>query len=184
MAGPKPVPIEVTDIQRRALQALVHNGREEHTLVLRALIILLADQGDGTRQIARHLHLSEDAVCHWKQRWRECAKTGLGDTHVRAWLLDAPRCGGPPTFTAEQWCQIMALACSDPKDSGRPLSHWTIREVADEAIKRQIVDPISACHVGRFFKISRSQAPSQPLLAASASRCAAGGKNAGRVPDL
>jgi putative transposase len=181
MAGPKPIPIEVTDLQRCALQALVTNGSEPHVLVLRALIILLADQGNRTRQIARHLHLSEDCVCHWKQRWRDQAHTGLGETDVRAWLADAPRCGGPPTITAEQWCQIMALACEDPQNSGRPITHWTHREVADEAMKRQIVDTISPGHVGRFFKISRSQAASEPLLAASAPRSEAGGADPGRL---
>ena len=135
MAGPKPVPITVTDTQRNALQTLVNKSSEEHALVTRAQIILKADQGHSTRAIARHLHLSEDCVCHWKQRRRDCARNGLGETNVRAWLADAPRSGGPPTITAEQWCQIMALACSDPKQSGRPISQWTLREIAEEAMK-------------------------------------------------
>ncbi len=167
MSGPKPFPISVTDLQRAALQAIAHNQHEEHGLVTRACIILLAHQGHGTRQIARHLHLSEDAVSRWKQRWRDRARTGLGETDVRTWLSDAPRCGGPATITAEQWCQIVALACSDPKQSGRPITHWTHRELADEAVKRQIVETISPGHLGQFLKSSRSQAASEPLLAAS-----------------
>ena|ERR1700689_875354 len=170
MPGPKPVPIDVTHAQRCALQAIVNKTSEEQALVTRARIILMADLGHSTRSIARYLHLSEDCVCYWKQHWRERAKTGLGETQVRDWLLDAPRCGGPPTITAEQWCQIMALACEDPTQSGRPISHWTAREVADEAIKRQIVESISTGHVGRFFKRSRSQAASVPLLADPTSR--------------
>jgi putative transposase len=175
MSGPKPVPITVTDVQRNTLQALVNKASEEHALVIRAQIILMADQGQSTRAIARYLHVSEDCVCHWKQRWREGAKTGLGETQVREWLADAPRSGHPPTITAEQWCQIMALACSDPKQSGRPISQWSIREIADEAVHRKIVDHLSAGHLGQFFKRSRSQAPSHPLLADPASRSAAGG---------
>lgn len=184
MPGPKPVPITVTQAQRNALQALVNKASEEQALVSRAHIILMADLGHCTRHIARYLHLSEDCVCHWKQRWRELAKTGLGETQVRDWLLDAPRCGGPPSITAEQWCQIMALACEDPKVSGRPISHWTAREVADEAIKRQIVESISAGHVARFFKRSRSQAASHTLLADPTSRSAAAGADPGCLQRL
>jgi putative transposase len=125
----------------------------------------MAHLGHATRQIARQLHISEDGVCRWKQRWRECAKTGLAENEVRLWLTDAPRSGKPPTITAEQWCQIMAIVCEDPKQSGRPISHWTIREVADEAKKRGIIETLSVRHLGRFFKRSRSQTPSDTLLA-------------------
>jgi putative transposase len=80
-------------------------------------------------------------------------------------LADAPRPGAPPTFSAEQVVQIIAMACTPPADSGRPVDAWTPRELADEAEKRQIVTSISARSVGRFLKRGRSQAPSQPLLA-------------------
>ena len=53
------------------------------------------------------------------------------------------RPGAPATFSAEQWCQIIALACEPPEASGRPISHWTPRELADEACKRGIVATIS-----------------------------------------
>jgi hypothetical protein len=61
----------------------------------------------------------------------------------------------------------MALACEAPADSERPISHWTPREVAAEAIKRGIVETISERHVGRFLKARRSQAPSESVLAQS-----------------
>lgn len=48
--------------------------------------------------------------------------------------------------------QIMASACEDPQASGRPVSHWTPRELADEAVKRRIVERISPRSVGRFLK--------------------------------
>jgi hypothetical protein len=35
--------------------------------------------------------------------------------------------------------------------SARPISHWTPRELADEAIQRQILTRISPRHVGRFL---------------------------------
>ncbi len=45
----------------------------------------------------------------------------------------------------------MALACEDPALSGRPISEWTGRELADELVKRQIVESISARHVERLL---------------------------------
>jgi hypothetical protein len=80
-------------------------------------------------------------------------------------VQDAPRPGAPATFSAEQWCQIIALACEPPEASGRPISHWTPRELADEACKRGIVERISERHVGRFLKSGRPQTAPQSLLA-------------------
>jgi putative transposase len=80
-------------------------------------------------------------------------------------LDDAPRPGGPATFSPEQIVQIVAVACEPPDKSGRPISHWTARELADEAKKRQIVKSISSRSVGRFLKTGRLAATPQPVLA-------------------
>ena len=66
-------------------------------------------------------------------------------------LQDAPRSGSPPKFTAEQLTHLFAIACEDPRESGRPISHWTNRELADELVKRNIVESISPRHVGRLL---------------------------------
>jgi hypothetical protein len=72
-------------------------------------------------------------------------------------LVDAPRSGWPGIFTPEQIVQIIAMACEQPEeDSERPVSHWTPREVAEEAVKRNIVPRISVRTVGRFLKPSGS----------------------------
>jgi putative transposase len=80
-------------------------------------------------------------------------------------LTDHPRSGTPATFTPEQIVQIVAVACEDPRDSGRPVSHWTPREVAEEVRKRGIVEAISTRSVGRFLKSGRFTAPSGGVLA-------------------
>jgi hypothetical protein len=72
-------------------------------------------------------------------------------TLVREVLADAPRPGTPDTFTPEQLAGVVAIACENPRNSGREISHWTRRELADEAIKRQLVDTISPRHVGRLL---------------------------------
>ena len=79
---------------------------------------------------------------------------------VRTGLRDLPRRGTPPTFTAEQIVQIIAVACEEPAQSERPISHWTPAELADEVIKRKLVASISPSSVERFLKSGRSQTAS------------------------
>jgi|GEM_PF-4617475 len=40
-------------------------------------------------------------------------------------------------FSMEQVVELFALACSPPEDYGRPISHWTPRELTDEIIKTE-----------------------------------------------
>ena len=80
-------------------------------------------------------------------------------------LGDSPRAGCGGKFTAEQIAQLLAVACEPPAQSGRPVSHWTPRELADEVKKRGIVPSISVRHVGRFLKDGGTSAASQSLLA-------------------
>ncbi len=76
---------------------------------------------------------------------------------VEKLLADLPRKGGKPTFTAEQQAAIIAIACEEPdEDSDRPISHWSQREIANEAQERGIVESISSRQVGRFLKSGRS----------------------------
>ena len=66
-------------------------------------------------------------------------------------LQDAPRSGCPPTFTLAQITQLYDLACAPPEQDGRPISHWTDAELADEMMKQQFVDSISPRPVGRWL---------------------------------
>jgi transposase len=67
-------------------------------------------------------------------------------------LQDAPRSGRSPHFTPLNVVSIISIACEKPEDSGRPISSWTPREIADEASKRQIVTSISVSHVARMMR--------------------------------
>ncbi len=43
------------------------------------------------------------------------------------------------SFSLEQMLQLFALACSKPEVYGQPISHWSARELADEALKQGLV---------------------------------------------
>jgi hypothetical protein len=47
--------------------------------------------------------------------------------------------------------QILALACEPPAKSGRPITHWTRKELHAEVLKRGIAQ-ISESQVGRYLK--------------------------------
>jgi len=67
-------------------------------------------------------------------------------------LQDAPRTGRRPDFSPLQIVSIISIACEKPETSGRPINKWTSREIADEAVKREIVPAISASHVARILR--------------------------------
>jgi putative transposase len=89
---------------------------------------------------------------HWRARWRGLQPVALADLSVAERLADAPRSGTPARITAEQICRIVALACEAPGQSGRPISEWTGREIADEVVRRGILPAISPRHAARLLK--------------------------------
>jgi putative transposase len=74
------------------------------------------------------------------------------DLSIEDRLQDAPRPGAPAQITADQRCQIEALACEKPEKHSRPITNWTAREIADELKKRKIVTNISPRHAARLLK--------------------------------
>jgi hypothetical protein len=77
-------------------------------------------------------------------------------------LSDAPRTGAPATFTPEQVCLLIALACEKPPEH---LSQWSRTSLVQEAIKRNIVDSISPTSIGRFLKSGADKTAPITLLA-------------------
>jgi putative transposase len=173
MPGPSAVSITISPPQQAILDRLLRQHSSPQALIRRIQIVLAAASGVPNEQIALQLGTSPKTVRRWRARWAAAqADLAAADGDPRTLrsrlaeiLADAPRPGAPPTFTAEQIVQIMAIACTPPADSDRPIDAWTPRELADEAEKRHLVASISARSVGRFLKSGRPQAASQPLLA-------------------
>jgi putative transposase len=160
MPGPQPPKVLLSEAEREELHTLIRAHKTPQHYSFRAQRILLLAAGLNAPEVARRLGTTRTTVRRWRHHW-------LTRHHgtVLERLQDAARPGAPATFSAEQWCQIIALACEPPEASGRPISHWTPRELADEASQRGIVETISERHVGRFLKSGRSQATQKSLLA-------------------
>jgi transposase len=113
-------------------------------------MILAAAEGKSNAQIGRELGVSVDTVRKWRMHWIGLQAVSLEDLDVDERLEDLPRPGRPCQITAEQTCQLMALACEQPKE--RPISHWTGREIAEEVMARGIIAQISPRHAARLLK--------------------------------
>jgi putative transposase len=141
-------PVTVLPEQREALERLVRTHSTPQQIALRARIILQAADGMGVRASARELGVWPKTVRYWRKRWRKAADR----QSVPERLADAQRSGAPATFTAEQICALVAMTCEKPSESERPISHWSQREIADEAMRRGLIASISQRSVGRFLK--------------------------------
>jgi len=140
--------IKLTAEERAELGRITRKHTAGQSVVQRANIILMADEGIKRMAIAFELGIAqENVVTTWVKRW-----LAMSDRPVAERLQDLPRSGAPDTFTPEQLCQIVALACEKPEQYGRPITQWTHRELADEAIKQGIVESISASYVGQLLK--------------------------------
>jgi putative transposase len=150
MRGPKPAVLELSESEREELEALVRKHNTPQQLAQRARMILLAAEGKNNEEVARELGVCADTVRTWRMRWIGWQKLSLSDFSVIERLSDTPRPGRPPQITTEQFCQLIAFACEQPKE--RPITHWTGREIAEEVMQRGIIEHISPRHASRLLK--------------------------------
>jgi transposase len=159
--------VVISERQEKVLRKLSTATTVAKRLVQRATIILLAFSGVANQDIAKQIGLGRCQVGIWRRRWQnafakliriECSE---GPPALRKAIedlfSDEPRPGCPGKFTAEQLTQLIALACEPPEKSGRPITHWTGKELAEEAIARGIVDSISPSQVNRYLREAELQ---------------------------
>ena len=150
---PKRAPkVVLTEKEQEALTRISRRYRSEQQVALRARIVLAAAQGHSNAAIARQLQIHVDTARLWRDRWVGLQGIDWDTLSVAERLQDAPRPGKHPQITAQQRCQMAALACEAPSKAGRPISQWTGREIADEMMARGIVKQISPRHAARLLK--------------------------------
>lgn len=162
--GPEPPAVYLSEKQQTILRKIKQSRQSPHSLVTRAKIVLQASTGERNQHIAENLEVHVDMVRRWRNRWiekAECLQTIEAEGNekeirqsIAEALADEARSGAPGKFSAEEVCQIIAIACELPEESDRPVTHWTGRELANEVIKREIVESISSRQVGRYLKES------------------------------
>jgi transposase len=156
----------ISERQQVVLRKLSSATTVAQRLVRRATILLLAFSGVALQDIAKQVGLGRCQIGIWRRRWQdafpnliriECEDPPALRKAIEDLLSDEPRPGCPGKFTAEQLTLLLALACEPPAKSGRPITHWTGQELADEAVARGIVESISASQVNRYLREAELQ---------------------------
>jgi putative transposase len=142
--------IILSEDEKKQLTAISNKLNAPYRLVMRAKLILMSASGEAHKKIAEKFDIDQKIVTKWVKRWIDTGKNGEIDIESR--LSDLERPGKPVTFTPEQKCKIIAIACENPEVYGRPITHWTYKEIAEEVIKQGIVDSISETHVGYILR--------------------------------
>src|SRR5437764_9892430 len=159
--------VVISERQEKVLRKLSTATTVAQRLVQRSTLILLAFAGVANQDIASQVGLGRHQVGLWRRRWQdafanliriECSddQPALRQA-IEELLSDEPRPGCPGKFTPEQLTQLIALACEPPEKSGRPITHWTGKELAEEAIARGIVGSISPSQVNRYLREAELQ---------------------------
>lgn len=175
--GPQPEKVSLSLKQSELLERLSKRPSTPQQLAQRVRIVRQCASEARNQHIAEVEKVTVNTVKKWRGRWlqAEAALTEVEtegsakdlEAAVEQLFSDQPRSGAPLKFTAEQVCHILAVACEPPEDSARPVTEWTPRELADEVVKRAIVDSISPRQTGRFLKRGGFETASQSVLAPS-----------------
>ena len=104
--------------------------------VIGALVLRQMEQGRSTVEAGAAVGISAKAAWEIGKRYLE---GGL----ERA-IYDAPRPGQKPLLDAEHGQRIIAMVCGPPP-AGR--ARWTVRRIAQEAVKRKLVKHVSRATV-------------------------------------
>lgn len=147
-----PIPrIKISPEKLSELQRILRLRKLEQAIALRVKIIIEAHNGTSILKTAQLLNCHRETVRTWRKRWIERHE----DHPIMELLQENPRPGAVPKFTPEQICQIVALSCTKPEDSGYCISHWSETALAKAATEKGIVESISQRQVGRFLKSGR-----------------------------
>jgi putative transposase len=129
--GRPPLKIDVAKKDRQELRTLLKSGVQQVRVVLRALALLQLAEDASAPQIAKVIPLTPQAIRRLGHRYQDA---GIGGA-----LYEKPRPGAAEVLDANQKQRIIAMVCSDPPE-GR--ARWTVRLVAQEAVKRKLVPQI------------------------------------------
>ncbi len=159
--------INLSDKLKNELQNFINCPKSSQGLVRRAKIILGLASGKRNGRVAKEQDVTRKTVSEWCDRWHEAHDrlTELeNDSDIRPKefsakvaeaLQDRPRSGTPAKFEAEQIVGIISIACEVKDDSDEPASRWTLREIADKSVEKEIVSSVSPSSVWRFLNEAR-----------------------------
>src|SRR5215472_4046511 len=130
-------PIELSAEERGKLQEWARRPKTAERLALRSRIVLGCADGLENRQVARQLHVTDQTVCKWRERFRTARLEGL---------VDEPRPGAPRKITD---AQVEALITRTLETAPEQNTHWSTRTMA----KATGMSPSAVSRLWRAFAL-------------------------------
>ena len=137
--------VNLTEDEREQLLGITRRGKSSGRKVKRSLILCKADEGLTGQQVAEALMVGPSTVGRVRQRFVE---GGL----ERA-LNDLPRPGQRRKLDGKQEAHLVAVACSAPPEGH---ARWTLRLLADQAVKLELTGSIPRETVRQVLKKTNS----------------------------
>ncbi len=146
-----PYRIVLTEAERAHLRGLVGAGVAPARMLTRARILLKADHGEGgpgwsDTAIAGALDINPSTVLRVR---RQCVGEGLAATLQRK----RPDRVYERALDGKQEGHLIAVACGTPPEGQ---ARWTLRLLADELVRREVVETISHETVRQTLKKTSS----------------------------
>jgi hypothetical protein len=140
--------VELDDQERERLYALVCKGKAPAKALLKARILLKADQAEGgPGWLDARIVEAFDTNLTMVSRVRETFVTKGLDAVLTRKKRETPPV--PAIFDGEAQAKLTALACSAPPEGH---ARWTIRLLAEHVVERKIVPAAHFNTVGRALK--------------------------------
>ena len=132
--------VQLSDVDRAYLEALISKGELSAKVYRRALGLLELDRGQSYTAVSKVLKVTIPTLSGWAAKYQE---SGLEV------LQDQPRSGRPIEIAGDQRAKITALACSEPPEG---YARWNLRLLADKAVELEYCEHISHAEVRKILK--------------------------------
>lgn len=147
--------VKLSGEERAQLTGLISKGKAAAKTVLKARILLKADQGEAGEgwadgKICEALDTNVGMVARVREKF---VIQGLDAVITRKQRETPPI---TPVFDGKRQAQLIALACSEPPQG---YARWTIRLLTEHVIERKIVETAHFKTVGRALKKRSQTAP-------------------------
>jgi len=144
MGKHKKYTVKLSEAEGACLEKFVSEGKKSAREINRARILLLQDKGKTEKEISDILKVTRQTIYTVRKRFSEG-----GYESVKDCLRERPRSGRPVEIDRRTEAGITVIACSDPPEGH---AKWTLRLIADRAVKLEIVESISHESVRKVLK--------------------------------
>jgi transposase len=136
--------VDLTAEERQTLEQLLQRGKSNARKLVRARILLQADEGLTDEEIATALEVGVATVERTRQRFVERNLDALNDL---------PRPGGQCKLSGKQEAHLIAVACT-PAPTGQ--ARWTLQLLAEQVVALGFAPSIARETVRQVLKKTRS----------------------------